>query len=382
MSLFRTNRITSFLVIIGLSIFLLFPVKSIASEENNESNQDNQVEKLDVGKLIIDHIVDSYDWHIATIGQKHYSIYLPIILFYEGELITFSSKHLHHGESSYKGFRIESEGMKKGKIVKVLDDGVTTDPNASFLFDVSITKTVLGIFIATLLVLFVFLKVAKSYKKNPVGAPKGLQSGMEFILVFIRDEVIRPAIGEKHYMRFAPILLTIFFFILFANVIGLIPLFPGGANVTGNIAVTATLALFTFATMLITGNKDFYKHIYNTPGVPWYMKFPLPIMPVVELLGLFTKPFVLMIRLFANMTAGHIVGLGFIVLIFVFAEMSAVIGFAVSPFSVFFYIFIGLLELLVAFIQAYVFTLLSALYFGMAVEEHQHEEHHHEEINS
>lgn len=333
-------------------------------------------EKFNAGHMIIDHIVDSYEWHIANIGEKHFSIYLPVMLFYDNEFYFFSSKHFHHGHSSYKGFGIEKEGMKKGKIVRVLDDGVTTDPEASFLFDFSITKNVVGIFVTVILVLFVFLKVASGYRKNPLSAPKGLQSLLEPLILFIRDEIAKPAIGEHKYQKFMPFLLTIFFFIFFANLIGLVPFFPGGANVTGNIAVTATLALFTFFTMLLSGKKDFYKHIYNTPGVPWYMKIPIPIMPAVEILGLFTKPFVLMIRLFANITAGHIVALGFIGLIFIFSEMNAAMGAAVSPLSVFFYIFIGLLELLVAFIQAYVFTLLSALYFGMAVEEHHSEEHH------
>lgn len=339
-------------------------------------------EKFNAGHMIIDHIVDSYEWHIATIGEKHVSIYLPVLLIYEGKFYAFSSKKFNHGHSSYKGFIIESEGMKKGKVVRAMEDGITTDSSASFVFDFSITKNVVGIFITVIVVLFVFLKVAGRYRAHPGAAPKGLQSLLEPLLVFIRDEIAKPAIGDKNFMRFMPFLLTMFFFIFFANLIGLVPFFPGGANVTGNIAVTATLALFTFFTMLLSGKKDFYKHIYNTPGVPWYMKIPIPIMPAVEILGLFTKPFVLMIRLFANITAGHIVALGFIGLIFIFSEMSAVMGAAVSPLSVFFYIFIGLLELLVAFIQAYVFTLLSALYFGMAVEEHHHDEHHVNQENS
>ncbi len=371
----------SFSVILNFpkQLILLMLLFTFTLSSHAAGGQDED-EGFNAGKVIIDHIIDSYEWHIATVGEKHISIYLPVMLFYEGQFHFFSSKHFHHGHSSYKGFRIESEGMKKGKIVRVLDDGVTTDPNASFLFDFSITKNVVGIFVTVFLMLLVFLKVGKSYRKSPHTAPTNkLQSLLEPLLVFIQDEVAKPAIGEKKYARFMPYLFTIFFFIFFANLIGLVPFFPGGANVTGNIAVTAALALFTFFTMLMVGNKDFYKHIYNTPGVPWYMKFPLPIMPVVELLGLLTKPFVLMIRLFANITAGHIVALGFIVLIFIFSNMKAYLGAIVSPFAVIFYIFIGLLELLVAFIQAYVFTLLSALYFGMAVEEHHHEEHHHEE---
>ncbi len=366
-----TRILLSLSLVIGL-IYSPYPVSAAESEHEDE--------KFNAGKMIIDHIVDSYEWHIATIGSKHISIYLPVMLMYDGDFYFFSSRKLHHGHSTYKGFGIEKEGMKKGKIVRVLEDG-TTDPNAAFLFDFSITKNVVGIFVTVFLLLFVFLKIGNQYKKNPGAAPKGLQSLLEPLIIFIRDEVAKPAIGDKKYERFMPFLLTIFFFIFFANLIGLVPFFPGGANVTGNIAVTATLALFTFFTMLLSGKKDFYKHIYNTPGVPWYMKIPIPIMPAVEILGLFTKPFVLMIRLFANITAGHIVALGFIGLIFIFSEMNAIMGAAVSPLSVFFYVFIGLLELLVAFIQAYVFALLSALYFGMAVEEHSHEEHQQNEVH-
>ena len=368
----KTNIYSKTLVLVFLSVFVFSVPLKLSAAGGGDG------EKFNAGHMIIDHIVDSYEWHIATIGEKHISIYLPVMLFYEGEFFFFSSKHFHHGHSSYKGFKIESEGMKKGKIVKVKEDGVTTDTEASFLLDISITKNVLGIFVTLILVFYVFLKVAKLYHVNRGKSPKGLQSLLEPLILFIRDEVAKPAIGNKHYLKFMPFLLTMFFFIFFANLIGLVPFFPGGANVTGNISVTAALALFTFLTMLFSGKKDFYKHIYNTPGVPWYMKVPVPIMPVVELLGLFTKPFVLMIRLFANITAGHIVALGFIGLIFIFSEMGALMGALVSPLSVFFYIFIGLLELLVAFIQAYVFTLLSALYFGMAVEEHHHDEHHEE----
>jgi F-type H+-transporting ATPase subunit a len=369
------NNLLRFFFILSISVVCL----TFASSQLLAAGSQGEDEKFNAGHMIIDHIVDSYEWHIATIGQKHISIYLPVLLIYEGSFYTFSSKQFHHGHSSYMGFKIETEGMKKGKIVRVLEDGITTDSSASFLFDFSITKNVVGIFVTLILVMFIFISVAKRYLKNPYSAPRGLQSLVEPLVIFLRDEVAKPAIGAKHFMRFLPFLLTIFFFIFFANLIGLIPFFPGGANITGNIAVTATLALFTFFTMLISGKKDFYKHIYNTPGVPWYMKIPIPIMPAVEILGLLTKPFVLMVRLFANITAGHIVALGFISLIFIFSDMSAAMGAGITPLSVFFYIFIGLLELLVAFIQAYVFTLLSALYFGMAIEEHHHEETNHEE---
>jgi F-type H+-transporting ATPase subunit a len=179
--------------------------------------------------------------------------------------------------------------------------------------------------------------------------------------------------GEEKYEKFMPYLLTIFFFIWFNNMLGLIPLFPGGANVTGNIAITMVMALFTFVITLINGNKHYWKEIYDAPGVPWWLKYPpMPLMPIIEIMGVFLKPFVLMVRLFANITAGHFIALAFVSLIFIFAEMNPFLGGGVALLSAVFSIFMGLLELLVALIQAYVFTFLSALYFGMAIAEDHH----------
>jgi F-type H+-transporting ATPase subunit a len=214
--------------------------------------------------------------------------------------------------------------------------------------------------------------VARAYKRNPNGAPKGLQNMVEAVVIFMRDEVAIPMMGKKKYHKYFPYLLTLFFFILVNNLMGLIPIFPGGANVTGNIAVTLVLALVTFFVVQFSSNKTYWKHIINTPGVPWWLKFPLPIMPAIEFLGILTKPFVLMIRLFANIMAGHIVVLGFLGLIFIFGAIKPFLGILVSPVSVLLYIFMGLLELLVAFIQAYIFTILTALYIGMAIEEEHH----------
>jgi F-type H+-transporting ATPase subunit a len=194
---------------------------------------------------------------------------------------------------------------------------------------------------------------------------------LEPIILFVRDEIAIPSIGKKKHEVFLPYLLTVFFFILINNLMGLIPILPGGANVTGNIAITLVLALFTFVITTINGKKTYWSHIVNMPGVPIWLKVPpLPIMPLVETIGVFTKPFILMVRLFANITAGHIIVLGFLSLIFLFGEMNQIMGYGVSVISVAFVIFMSFLELLVAFIQAYVFTFLSALYFGMAVEEH------------
>lgn len=333
-------------------------------------------EAFNAGEMIIEHIVDSYEWHIMTIGHTHISLPLPVILIYDGKLTVFMSSHFQHGHNAYKGFKIAKEGAKKGKIVRVKDGTMETDENAGRIIDISITKTVLAIFFSAALLLIIFTSVARAYRRNKGGAPKGLQALLEPLIIFVRDDIAKAAIGGKRYEKYTPYLLTVFFFIFFNNLIGLIPFFPFGANVTGNIAVTGILAMFTFIITTFSANKNYWKHIYNAPGVPWWLKFPVPLMPFVEFLGVFTKPFVLMVRLFANITAGHIIILGFMSLIFIFGNIKGLMGAAVAPVSVAFGIFMGFLELLVAFIQAYVFTLLSALYFGMAMEEHNHAEEH------
>jgi len=333
----------------------------------------SQLEKpFDAGEMIMEHILDSHEWHIANIGHTHISIPLPVILYADGDIHIFSSGRFHHGELAYNGFKLETEGKNKGKIVKVLDDGITPDESAALPTDFSITKNVMSLFISVALLMFLFISIANSYSRRKDHAPKGIQSLLEPIIMFIRDDIARPSIGEKRYGRYMPYLLTIFFFIFLNNLMGLIPFFPGGANLTGNIAVTMVLALFTFIITSFSGNKAYWTHIVNAPGVPWWLKLPVPLMPIVEIVGVITKPFVLMVRLFANMTAGHIILLGFMSLIFIFGNMSIGLGLSVTPVSVGFALFMSLLELLVAFIQAYVFTLLSAIYFGMASEEHAH----------
>jgi len=328
-------------------------------------------EKFNAGRMIIEHIVDSYEWHIMTIGHTHISVPLPVILFYEGKLHMFMSSKFHHGHSSYSGFKIEEAGPKKGKIVRVREGTMETDENAGKIYDFSITKNVFAIFISATVIILIFTSVARAYKRRAGQAPKGLQSMLEPIILFVRDDVARAAIGHKAD-RYLPYLLTLFFFIFFNNLMGLIPIFPFGANITGNLAVTGIMALITFIITSFSGNKAYWNHIFNTPGVPWWLKIPLPLMPIVEFMGVFTKPFVLMVRLFANITAGHIIILGFMSLIFIFANIQGYLGVIVAPVSIAFGIFMSFLELLVAFIQAYVFTLLSALYFGMATEEHHH----------
>ncbi len=346
------QRIISILLVIIFSIQL-----SYASDDHGHTEE----EAFDPGKMIIEHVIDAHDWHILSIGDTHVSIPLPIILYSDGKLDMFSSSKFHHGHDSYKGYKLELEGENKGKIVN--------EATGELPLDLSITKNVASMLISMVLICIIFITVANGYKKRKGKAPKGIQSFLEPLILFIRDDVVKASIGEKKYEKYLPYLLTLFFFIFFNNLLGLVPFFPGGANLTGNIAVTGVMAVFTFIITTINANKNYWVHIVNTPGVPWWLKIPVPLMPIVEILGVFTKPFVLMIRLFANITAGHIIVLGFMSLIFIFGNMNVVMGYGVSIVSVGFAIFMGLLELLVAFIQAYVFTLLSALYFGMATEE-------------
>ena len=365
----KHNIVMKFSRILFLLFFALTATFSVsASGENAESKNETQ-SSFNPQKLIFHHINDAYEWHITTIGETHISIPLPVIVYSKQTgFHSFMSSNFHHGAEAYQGFKIAHEGKNEGKVVEMQPDGSEVRP-----VDISITKNVASLFISIVLLLLIFLSVSKRYKENFARAPKGIQSWVEPIIIFVRDDVAKAAIPGK-YMKYLPYLLTIFFFIFLNNLLGLIPIFPGGANLTGNIAVTMVLALITFFITQFSSNKAYWTHIINMPGVPWWLKFPVPLMPVIETMGLFIKPFVLMIRLFANITAGHIVALAFYCLIFVFGEKNVFAGYGVSVVSVAFTVFMALIELLVAFIQAYVFTLLSAMYFGMAME--SHEEHH------
>jgi len=352
-------------VYILISFFVLFIFLSQKAFCEAEIKHAGQPEPFDAGKTIMEHIGDAHEWHIAKFGETHISIPLPVILYDKGKIVAFMSSKFHHGTEEYKGYRLN----EKGKIVNI-------DESAKPPLDFSITKNVVSLFISIIIICLMFISIARRFKKHQNEAPKGLQSWLEPLILFVRDDIARPSIGEKRYEKYMPYLLTIFFFIFINNLLGLIPFFPGGANLTGNIAVTLVLAIFTFIITTISGNKHYWKEIYNAPGVPWWLKIPIPLMPIVEIVGLITKPFVLMVRLFANITAGHIIALGFVSLIFIFGDKVGVgAGYGFSVISIIFYVFMGLLELLVAFIQAYVFTLLSSLYFGMASAEH------HETVN-
>ena len=358
------------IVCLSFLMCLLFGTHDFAMAENEQEKEFN------AGEVIIEHILDSYEWHICTWKGHHVGFYLPCIVFNDGHCYAFSSKEFHEN-GQYKTvnktnseelvFAIPNEGKYKGKIVILNADGSQIRP-----FDISITKNVLALFISCALIIVLFYLVTKAYEKRGEKEPKGLQSLFEWLIVYVRDDIARKAINEKSVDRYLPYLITVFFFIFINNILGLIPLFPFGANLTGNIATTAVLALFTFFITNLLGNKEYYKDIFNTPGVPWFLKFPLPLMPIIETVGCFTKPFVLAVRLFANITAGHIVVLGFISSIFIVAKISIAGGVGMSIFSLLLAIFVDCIELLVAYIQAYVFTLLSALYFGMASKEHHH----------
>ena len=370
----------------GIFIVLILSLVSfgpLQAQHDQEEAQEQAIESHDVegheseefnaGEFVIDHVSDSYDWHITSFGETHISIPLPIILYsknpelHDGRAFhVFMSSKFHHGHDAYRGFRISESEDFNGKIVELDAQGHEVGKP----IDISITKTIAGVLVSVVILLWLVFAVARSAERNKGKAPTGLQNLFEPVILFIRDEVAKPAIGEDKYERFMPFLLTLFFFILLNNFMGLIPIPPFGANVTGNIGVTMVLALFTFFITSISGNKHYWKEIYN-PDVPWWLKFPIPLMPIVELSGVITKPFVLMVRLFANMMAGHMIVTVFVSLIFIFASiMGPGAGYGISPVSIAFSVFILLLDVLVSFIQAYVFTLLSALYFGMATAEH------------
>jgi F-type H+-transporting ATPase subunit a len=343
---------------------------SFSSFASGGHDNHGEAEKFVPGDVIIHHVLDNHEIHI---GNFH--IPLPIILWDNGKLVgPFSSSNLSHG-NSYLGYVMDHEKIyyadETGSKVILGYDEKTKEPIHSKPLDFSITKSVVGIFITSILMLLMFFAVSKGYKKRAGQAPKGIQSALEPLIVFVRDEVAKPSIGKK-YEKFMPYLLTVFFFIWIANLLGLIP-FIGGFNVTGNIAVALVLAFITFLITAFSGNKDYWLHIFWTPGVPVWLK-ATGLMILIEFIGFVSKPIVLTLRLFANITAGHIIILSFVSLIFIFNNMyGAGGGFGVSLVSVIFSIFMFCIELLVAFLQAYVFTLLSALYFGSAVEEHAHE---------
>jgi F-type H+-transporting ATPase subunit a len=352
------NKFTLFVIAI-----LIFCNNIIASTHSNDSTPKEQ---FNLKEMIFSHVLDDYEWHLFTLNKHHISIPLPVIVrSSERGWFLFSSARLQHGDS-YNGFYRATSERYHNKVVEINSKGEEVRP-----FDISFTKNAASIILTCILLIAIFLTVAHGYKRQPLRSRRGFIGSLEMLIVSLHDDLIKPCVG-KDYKRFAPYLLTAFFFIFVNNLLGLVPLFPGGANVTGNIAVTMVLALLTFIITNIFGPREYWKEIF-WPDVPLWLKVPLPVMPFVEFLGVLTKPFALMIRLFANILAGHIIILVLTGLIFIFSIMiSPVVGGAVSVVSVLFSIFMLLIDVLVSFIQAYVFTMLSAIFIGMARIRHAH----------
>lgn len=324
----------------------------------------HQENKINPGEILMEHISDAHEFHFFSIGDHHITLPLPVIVYAkERGWSVFMSSKFHHGHEAYNGYKLQH-----GHIVAV-DEAGNVDENIH-VYDLSITRNVAQMLFALTLLTWLLLNVAKRYKQTgKLQAPKGLQNLLEPVIIFIRDEVGKSNLGHK-YEKYMPYLLTVFFFILINNLFGLI---PGSANVTGNIAFTLVLGVISFFVILFSSNSHFWGHIFNPP-VPGFVK---PILAIVEFLSVFTKPFALIIRLFANMVAGHMIITCLIMLIFIFGAMSSGAGFGFSPVSLAFTIFIYLIEVLVAFIQAFIFTNLTAVFISQAFEGEHHEEAHH-----
>ena len=341
-----------------LVLLMVAPVMAFAQDEDKGGT------KIDIPEIVLEHLADSYEWHIATFGDKSISIPLPIIVrsAETGQWTVCTA-----GSLPQKFFFDEQH---HGKIYERMADGTTERP-----LDLSFTKTVAQIWIVVVVLIAVFLSCARWYRKRDEqsAAPGGFVGMMEMLVMAIYDDVVKASIGEKHFKPYAPYLLTVFFFIFTTNLLGLLPIFPGGANVTGNINITFFLAFCSMVAINLFGNKEYWKDIF-WPKVPVFLKaYPVPLMPVIELFGIFTKPFALMVRLFANMMAGHAIILSFTCVIFLGWSMGVGYGMGLNLISAVMMLFMNCLELLVAFIQAYVFTLLSAVFIGLAHKEEEAE---------
>ncbi len=366
---------------------ILFSNISLAQDHGHESperDDHGKKEKLNPAEVILEHVADAHEFHFATIGHTHVTIPLPVILYTPGKGVSaFMSSAFHHGDEVVDGYRLLSEQFieethldqvkdekgkpvfKAGKIYAV-DAAGKPDLNVK-VYDFSMTRNVVQMLISVLLLILILTRVAKKYQagQGVNTAPKGFQNAVEPVITFVRDEVAKPNLGH-HSGKYLPLLLTIFFFILINNLLGLV---PGVANVTGNIAFTAMLGIISFLVIMFSTRRYYWMHII-WPHVPHGVK---PIMWPVEILGIFTKPFALIIRLFANMISGHIIILSFICLIFIFGAMNTALGWGTSPFFVALAVFIYLLEILVAFIQAFIFANLTAVFIGQALESgHDH----------
>ena len=359
--------LNTFKTIFFTVLFLVTSSVGFASIEDKKEGE----EEFNPKEMIMHHVKDAHEFHLWDWNGKAVSLSLPVILWTDNGLTTFMSSEFHHDDSGHT--IVEKNG---GKFVKLhekiyqLKSGATSvsfdeehhPTNAVKPIDISITRNVFMMWVSVIVLLLIFIAAARRYKKSDDNVPTGIAGFVEPLIMFVRDEIGIPMIGEHKYKKYMPYLLTIFFFIWINNIFGLIPIL-NGANLSGNIAFTFTLAMFTFIITTISGNGNYWKHIFWMPGVPVPMKI---FLAPIEVIGMFVKPISLMIRLFANITAGHIIVLALMSLIFVFKTV------AVAPVSVAFSLFIGVIEIIVTAIQAYIFTVLSALYFGMATEEAEH----------
>ena len=343
MNNFSLRLLVSFLII------LFFP--NISFSEDTISKDDSEL--YNPVPAIMHHISDSHEWHLLGEGDASVTIPLPVILITEGNLDVFMSSAFNHGHTDV---------VKGDRVYSMDSHGHIHEKNHLSILDLSITKNVASMFLALIVMLFLFIISANKSKKN-AGAPSGILSFIEPLVLFVRDDIVKPNLGHN-YKKFLPYLLTLFFFILVNNLLGLL---PGAANVTGNIAVTLVLSFITLIVTNFSANKSYWGHIFKPPGVPLAL---MPIMIPIELVGVFTKPFALMIRLFANISAGHIIILSLISLIFMAQSGLGTAGaFGLSPVSVLFVLFMYFIEILVAFLQAYIFTLLTSLFIGLATTE-------------
>lgn len=347
----KLKRYFTALFLVAMSTF------SFAADSHHDGEDAG---KFDANATILGHVQDAYDWHFFDLNGHPVSLPLPVIVYNETQgLDIFMSSKFEHGHASYNGYSSDSHLHH-----------ITREDGQSFI-DLSITKNVASMIIGVVIMLLLFISAANKYKKNgAMVAPTGMQNALEMCIVFVRDEIAKPNIGHK-YMKFMPLLLTFFFFIWINNMLGLL---PGAANFTGNIATTAALALVTFLVMLFSANKHFWGHLFNPPGVPMGINI---LLTIIEIISFFIKPIALMIRLFANILAGHIIILSIVCMIFIFGAMNEVAGWGFAPVSLAFTLFMYGLELLVAAIQAFIFTNLAAVFIGQSVEEgHHHDEAH------
>ena len=345
--------------IISVMSAVLVSVLPVSAAGGGDAGQE---EGFSAKELVLGHFEDSYWWHIGTFGQKEVNLYLPVILRSQATgWHCFSSRKLCEG-ASYLGFSIAPEGKYEGKVVETLSDGSVVRP-----FDLSLTRTAAALLLNSAIVLALVLGAARWYRRRKITeTPRGLAALMEWAMETVEEDLIKPTVGEN-WRRFAPFLLTVFFFILINNFMSLLPFFPGGVNVTGNIAVTFVLALASFIVINLFGGRAYWKDIF-WPEVPAWLKVPVPLIPLIEFVGIFTKPFALMIRLFANMLAGHAAIMCLICVIFVTVSMGAAVNASMTVVSLLFAVFMNALEVLVAFLQAYVFTMLSGVFIGLAQE--------------